>query len=106
MFHGAGDVRVIRCIHAIAFPTGEHAGQLADVLRRVTVDGLAVVQARRAIAVQLHQTDAEQLHDLACVVFVGHATRERVFLAVAQHVQVTAHAHAEGDFLQKLSVRA
>ncbi len=99
-------MRVIRRIHAIAFPTGEHAGQLADVLRRVTVDGLAVAQARRAVCVQLDQADAEQLHDLAGIVLVGHSTGACVFLAVAQHVQVTAHAHAERHILQKLSVGA
>ena len=90
---------------------GEDVSQAADgvlVVSRDRLDarqtGIAVLY--RAIGVQLHQTDREQLHDLAGVVLVRSYVVERIGLLVAEHRQVAPHHRAQGDRFQQIPVIA
>jgi hypothetical protein len=74
----------------VEIPAREHAGQTADGFLRVGVGGHAVAQA--AVRGQFYEADGKELQHFARVVLVGHAAGQGVFLLVAAHVEVHAHA--------------
>ncbi|MBK8741261.1 MAG: hypothetical protein IPM02_17850 [Betaproteobacteria bacterium] len=74
---------------------------------RVRGDGLALrVPLRRAVGIELHQPDREQLHDFARVVFVRLEARGRVLLVITQHVEVVTHRRMQRQVLEQRPVIA
>ncbi|OPZ09688.1 MAG: hypothetical protein BWZ07_02961 [Alphaproteobacteria bacterium ADurb.BinA280] len=60
----------------------------------------------RTVIVQLHQSNRKQLQHFACVVLVRHAPGRRVFLVVAEHVEVIAHRWLQGHISQQRAIVA
>ena len=56
------------------------------------------VDLGRAVRIQLHESNREQLHHFACVIFIGRAS---VAAIVVGHVEIVAHRRTQGDVLQQ-----
>ncbi len=93
----------IRRARVAPAPAGEHAGQPADVVHAVGVDRFAVDQLRRAVGVELDQSDREQLHHLARIVLVRHAA---VVAAVGKRGEVLPHRRVLRDRLEQFAIVA
>ena len=101
-----GEVVVAAAVAVGPVPAGEHVGEGGDGVLAVGGDGLAAAELRRAVGVEHHQADAEELVDLARVVLVGMDVLRGVRAPVAHHVEVHAHGRAQRDVLQQRAVVA
>ena len=59
-----------------------------------------------AVKIELNQSYREQLHQLACIVFVRANIEVRIRLLIAEHTQVDTHGRMQRDFLQEVAVVA
>ncbi len=64
------------------------------------------VERPRPVGIQLDESDREELHELARVVFVGTDVTHRVRLLVAEHVEKPAHRRVQRHVLEQLAVVA
>ena len=109
---GAGNGAVLHWLkrrHVLGLvnvPTGKDACNVGNVCARVGLSLITFGTALfSAVEVQFIQPDGHQLHDLAAIVFVWHAARGGVFLAVAFGVQVSTHGSNERDsFMQRAKI--
>ena len=87
-------------------PTGEDLGHLGDDILIVGGDGQAGrVELEGAVGQKEIQTDGEELHDLAGVVFVGRGERAaggvKGGLRIPERAEVNRHHRIEGDVFQQ-----
>ena len=99
--HRVDVVRHARSGRGRETPAGEDASEVVDVVLRVGRNRLSlVVELRRAIDIEPHSTDREQLQDLARVVLVRPGAR------VVVDVEVVPHRRIERDVVEQLAVVA
>jgi hypothetical protein len=83
-------------------PAREHVREAFDDGLIESRNGLAQrVALRRAVRVELHEADGEQLHELARVVFVGADISRRVRFLIAEHREVHAHHRVQRHVLHQ-----
>ncbi len=84
-------------------PAGEHVRETFDHAFVIGRNRQAIgVEHERSVGMQFVQPDGKQLQDFARVIFVGAASAGRVFLVIAQHVQIATHRRTERHIFEQL----
>ena len=84
-------------------PPGERAAQVHYVVLCIRRDWRsAAVQHRRSVWIQLVQSQAEQLHKFARVIFVRVLSRRR--RVIVHHVQEISHRRSQGHIRHHIQV--
>ena len=109
MQSGVEDHRPLRiagfsAVVAVVVPAGEDLGQAADGVLGVGIGADAAFG--RAVLGEFDQTDGEQLQHFTRVVLIGHAAGGQVFLLVAAHVEIAAHAGRQRHGFEQSAVGA
>ena len=103
----AGAIAIITPATAEAARTvvcaGEDLGKAGDVVVIVSWNRVAVtIELLGSIGVEFPESDGEELHDFARVVFIGVASDRRIGFLISEVTEVSAHVGAEADSLQDI----